>query len=282
MDAVKILGSLLGNNATASDIGGQFLDQLTDSLRTGSAQPGGNWSGGLGSVLGSMLGQAQSRGGGLGDLLGSVLGGRTQAGGAGGMGDILGNVLRGGTQTGGVGGMGDILGSILGGGRSRGGSGLNWGLLAGLGMAAYQMLRKRGVAAGHSALANLEQSIPPEAMAEMQQQALVLTRAMINAAKADGTVDAQEQHNILSKLADVGSQETAFLQSEFAKPLSMDFLNGISAEMAPGIYTVSLMAINLDTPEEANYLRQLAQVLGLNEQIVNNIHQQLGVAPLYS
>ena len=42
------------------------------------------------------------------------------------------------------------------------------------------------------------------------------------------------------------------------------------------------MAINLDTKEEANYMDQRAQTLGLDAQAVNAIHQQMGVAPLYA
>ena len=279
MDALKILSSLLGNNATSSGIGGQFLDQMVGGLMRGGAQPGGNWGGGLGSVLGNMLGGAQSGGaGGLGGLLGGLMGNRAQPGATGGLGDVLGGLM-GGAQGGGLGGL---LGGLMGGGNRPQSSGVNLGLLGGLAMAAYQMLGKRGEAAAQSSLAGLEQmvtsgqGIAPAAVTEMQQQALVMIKAMINAAKADGKVDEQEQQNILSKVAGVGAKEAEFLQNE------LEFLNGIAREMAPDIYLVSLMAINLDTKEEANYMDQLAQTLGLDAQAVNAIHQQMGVAPLYS
>ncbi|HCK80950.1 MAG TPA: DUF533 domain-containing protein [Candidatus Competibacter sp.] len=285
MDALKILSSLLGNNATSSGIGGQFLDQMVGGLMRGGAQPGGNWGGGLGSVLGNMLGGAQSGGaGGLGGLLGGLMGNRAQPGATGGLGDVLGGLM-GGAQGGGLGGL---LGGLMGGGNRPQSSGVNLGLLGGLAMAAYQMLGKRGEAAAQSSLAGLEQmvtsgqGIAPAAVTEMQQQALVMIKAMINAAKADGKVDEQEQQNILSKVAGVGAKEAEFLQNELAKPLNLEFLNGIAREMAPDIYLVSLMAINLDTKEEANYMDQLAQTLGLDAQAVNAIHQQMGVAPLYS
>ena len=285
MDALKILSSLLGNNVTSSGIGGQFLDQMVGGLMRGGAQPGGNWGGGLGSVLGNMLGGAQSGGaGGLGGLLGGLMGNRAQPGATGGLGDVLGGLM-GGAQGGGLGGL---LGGLMGGGNRPQSSGVNLGLLGGLAMAAYQMLGKRGEAAAQSSLAGLEQmvtsgqGIAPAAVTEMQQQALVMIKAMINAAKADGKVDEQEQQNILSKVAGVGAKEAEFLQNELAKPLNLEFLNGIAREMAPDIYLVSLMAINLDTKEEANYMDQLAQTLGLDAQAVNAIHQQMGVAPLYS
>ncbi|MBL8251609.1 MAG: DUF533 domain-containing protein [Candidatus Competibacter sp.] len=284
MDALKILGSLLGNNATSSGIGGQFLDQMLGGLMRGGA-PSGGLGGGLGSVLGNMMGGGQSGGlGGLGGLLGGLMGNRPQAGGVGGLGDVLGGLMGGGAPGGGLGGM---LGGMLGGNRPQS-SGINWGLLGGLAVAASQMLKKRGETAVQSSLDGLEQMMAsgqaaaPAAVTEMQQQALVMIKAMINAAKADGRVDEQEQQNILSKVADVGSKEMEFLQNELAKPLNLDFLSGIGRQMAPDIYLVSLMAINLDTQEEANYMDKLAQTLGLDAQAVNAIHQQMGVAPLYS
>ena len=240
MDALKILGSLLGNNATSSGIGGQFLDQMIGGLTRGGAQ-----SGGLGNVLGGMMGGGQP------------------------------------------GGLGGLLGGMLGGNRPQS-SGVNWGLLGGLAMAAYQMMGKRGATAAQASLDGLEkmmapgQAAAPAVVSEMQQQALVMIKAMINAAKADGRVDDQERQNILSKVSELGSKEVEFLQNELAKPLNLDFLGGIAREMAPDIYLISLMAINLDSQEEANYMDKLAQTLGLDAQAVNTIHQQMGVAPLYS
>ncbi|HAO33777.1 MAG TPA: DUF533 domain-containing protein, partial [Candidatus Competibacteraceae bacterium] len=217
-------------------------------------------------------------------LLGGLMGSRAQAGGAGGLGDVLGGLMRGGAQSGGLGGM---LGGMLGGNRPQS-SGVNWGLLGGLAMAAYQMMGKRGATAAQSSLDGLEkmmapgQAAAPAVVSEMQQQALLMIKAMINAAKADGRVDDQERQNILSKVSELGSKEVEFLQNELAKPLNLDFLGGIAREMAPDIYLISLMAINLDSQEEANYMDKLAQTLGLDAQAVNTIHQQMGVAPLYS
>ncbi|HYQ91151.1 MAG TPA: DUF533 domain-containing protein, partial [Candidatus Competibacteraceae bacterium] len=113
--------------------------------------------------------------------------------------------------------------------------------------------------------------------AQAHHQALVLVQAMINAAKADGQIDAQEEQNITAKLAGLGPEEIEFVRQELAKPLNLDFLKGISPANAPEVYAVSLMAINLDTPAEMNYMQQLAQQLGLDAQTVQAIHQQLGI-----
>ena len=288
MDAIKILGSLLGNNATSSGIGGQVVGSLLGGLLGGRGQRP-DAGGGLGGMLGGMLGgQRPDAGGGLGGMLGSMLGGQ-RADMGGGLGGMLGSLLGGGAARGGLGGLGglgSVLSGLAGGGRPQ--SGVNWGLLGGLAMTAFQMLGNRGASASASSLAGLDQMLDPEKTASpadearIQQQALVMIKAMINAAKADGQVDAQEQQNIVSKLADLGPHEAAFIQQEMAKPLNLDFLNEVNPDMSPNVYLMSLMAINLDTPAESQYMQNLAQRLGLDAQSVNDLHAQLGLAPLYA
>lgn len=53
-----------------------------------------------------------------------------------------------------------------------------------------------------------------------QDEALVLVRAMINAAKADGKLDQQEQQAILSRVPN-DDETIAFLRQEFAQPLDL-------------------------------------------------------------
>jgi uncharacterized membrane protein YebE (DUF533 family) len=113
--------------------------------------------------------------------------------------------------------------------------------------------------------------------AQAHHQALVLVQAMINAAKADGQIDAQEEQNITAKLAGLGPEEIEFVRQELAKPLNLDFIKGVSPTNAAEVYAVSLLAINLDTPAEMNYMQQLAQQLGLDAQTIQAIHQQLGI-----
>ena len=52
--------------------------------------------------------------------------------------------------------------------------------------------------------------------------------------------------------------------------------------LGPQVYLVSVMAIDFDSQEEAQYLHKLAQALGLEPQMVNRIHQEVGVQNLYS
>ena len=249
MDALRLLGSLLGNNATSSGPGGQILGQLIGGLTSGGAQSGA---------------------GGLADMLGSLMGGHAQSSGTGGLADIVSSLARAGVQ----------------GGITHSGSGAD--LLGGLAMAALQMLGHGSAATGQSSRFGLAEMLAPGQASpaaidttQTHQQALAFVKAMINAAKADGQIDAEEQQKIISKLTDIGPQEGMFIQEEINKPLNFDFLADITQDMAPQVYAVSLMAINLDTDAEQNYMQQLVQSLGLNAGTVNSIHAQLGLAPLY-
>ncbi len=51
-------------------------------------------------------------------------------------------------------------------------------------------------------------------------------------------------------------------------------------QMAQQVYTASLLAINVDTEDERNYLRQLSQRLGLARNTLDGIHKKLGVEVL--
>ena len=232
----------------------------------------------------------------LGVVVALLIAGLTgcQSGGAGGgLTDLLGSLTKGGAQSSGAGGgLADLLGSLTGGVRPQGSAapgGSNMaGVLGSLAMIALQMFSQRGAASGQSSLAALAltdaasgQTPPAVDAAQAHQQALAFIKAMINAAKADGQIDAEEQEKIVSRLGDIDPQEAAFIRDEISKPLNFDFFADITQEMTPQIYAVSLMAISLDTPAEISYMQQLAQGLGLDAQAVNGIHAQLGLAPLY-
>ncbi len=45
---------------------------------------------------------------------------------------------------------------------------------------------------------------------------------------------------------------------------------------------MSLMAIDLDSNNEAKYLHELGQAMGIDAQTSNQIHQQVGAPVLYS
>ncbi|WP_456375157.1 tellurite resistance TerB family protein [Thiolapillus sp.] len=227
-------------------------------------------------ILGSLLNSgALSRGSGsnvLGSVLGSVLGGGTSgaAHSGGGLGDMLGGLLGGGSSSGG--GMADMLGGLLGGGKS--GSGMDLGALLGMAMKQF------GGSSGAMGLADFDAPEPEQA----NQQATVMIRAMIYAARADGRVDDEEQRHIIEGLGeDITPEEMAFVQDELNAPMDVDaFARDVPDGMAGQVYLASLMAIDLDTNPEAQYLHQLAQGLGMSPEAVNAIHDQLQVPRLYS
>ncbi len=222
-------------------------------------------------MLGKMLlsGAMSKAGAGAGGL-GSLLGGAAQSGGgAGGLGDLLAQ-LQGQQGAGGqTSGAGGLLGSLLGGGAGQGGAGAQSGGIGAL----------LGGALGQQAPG----AQAPVATAEQTDQAALLIRAMVNAAKSDGVVDEQEQQNIIGKLGEIGPEESAFIRAEMQAPLDVDgFVRSVPKGLEQQVYVLSLMTVNLDSKPEADYLDSLAKGLNISEQASNQIHAQLNVPQLYS
>ena len=118
--------------------------------------------------------------------------------------------------------------------------------------------------------------------AQMERRAELLVEAMINAAKADGRVDAEEQQKIVDRLGEVSREELEFVRRELAGPLDVQgFIGRAPRGMERDVYAVSLMAIDLDSNPEAQYLHQLAQGVGLSADACNEIHEALGAPKLY-
>jgi uncharacterized membrane protein YebE (DUF533 family) len=51
--------------------------------------------------------------------------------------------------------------------------------------------------------------------------------------------------------------------------------------MEQQVYTMSLIAIDLDTGEEAKYMMELAESLRLPAEVREQIHQRLGAPSIY-
>jgi uncharacterized membrane protein YebE (DUF533 family) len=292
MDAIKILGSLLSSGALSGGSAGNVLGNILGSALGGTSSRQG---GGMADVLGSLLGGAQNNHnqGGLGNVLGSLLGGQ-QAQNQGGLGNVLGGLLGG--QQGGQGqaGLGNVLGSLLGGqGASASQAGSLGGLLGGL-MGGQQGGQGGGLAdlltgavskymqSQDPTLPDVSGQLLPNQQAA-EQQATLIIRAMINSAKADGTIDQQEQDRIIGKLGDISDSEANFIRKEFEAPLDVvAFVRSIPQGIGQQIYAISLAAIDLDTRNEAQYLSQLAQGLNLSPETCNALHEQVGAPKIYS
>jgi len=236
---------------------------------------------------------AQAQAGGLDQMLGGLLGslgGTTRTTGNAGQIDgllglarqYLGNQQAGGMTGGQLGGIGALAGALLG-----GGGGAAKGVLGGSAMAILGSLALKAVQA------NMSQS-PGMALAphldvpQAQLESLVdpaterlIVRAMISAAKADGLVDEQEMERIGGKVGRDGvtPEERQLVMDELRRPLD---IASLAAEVpnplvAAEVYAASLLAIDVDTPAEVTYLRQLAQALRLDAATVGRLHDMTGV-----
>ncbi len=297
--------SLMGTLAKVAI--GMAVAKGVSSLSKGSPAGGAGRSasaGGLGDIVGGLLGgatggsrqggkpagtsrQSGKTAGGLGDLL-DELGGagrpatrstatRSRKPAQPDLGGLLGQ-LTGASGSGGTGGIGDLLGSLagMGGAGTAGAAGGLGGLLGGL-------LGGGGLGGTlNSAFANGGEPDAPPAPAQ-ELAAAVLLKAMIQAAKSDGQIDAAEQARLLERLGDVSVAEKAFVQQELAAPVDVE---GLVAQIPEGMeaqaYTMAVMAIDLDAQTEAQYLHALATALGLEPVEVNHIHDRLGAPKLYA
>lgn len=136
--------------------------------------------------------------------------------------------------------------------------------------------------AGAGMMSDLFQSVTGAAggAAMSEEGAKLMIRAMIQAARADGELDADEKARIMGHLGASSLEERAFVEAEMAAPLDMAGLAAAGAAMKEQVYSASLMAINVDNAAEVAYLRGLAAALGLSDAARDAIHVKLGLSPL--
>lgn len=99
-----------------------------------------------------------------------------------------------------------------------------------------------------------------------EDKALLLLRAMITAAHADGEISAEERSRIMSQAEDADDRRT--LERELAAPRPLEELLGQvrDQETAEEFYLSSRMAVDADTSANRTYLDRLRARLGLAEQ----------------
>ncbi|MBX2825871.1 MAG: tellurite resistance TerB family protein [Gammaproteobacteria bacterium] len=244
MSLVKTLGKLAVGALVAKGVGKVVQNKMGGAGRSGGATQANQ--GDLGGLLGGLLGGA-SGGGGAGGGMGELLGGSSSGGAGGGLGGLLESLggaagQSGGQGSGQSGGIGDLLNSVL-----------------------------------------REGQTPVEPTPTQNQQAEVMLKAMLNAAKCDGQLDDAEKQKIMKNLDDVTAEDMAFIKRELAAPVdAQGFIKSVPRGMEQQVYLMSLMAIDLDSKAEADYLDTLAKGMGISEQASNQIHQKLGVPTLYT
>ncbi|MEM7241451.1 MAG: DUF533 domain-containing protein [Pseudomonadota bacterium] len=281
----KGMKSLTGGGSQRSS-GGGLGDLLGGVL--GGASSSRTQTGGLEDLLGTVLkgGASTSRSsGGIEDLLGQLTGGARSKGGSMGLEDLMGGLLKGGSNAARNGGLGDLLGQLAGGAVAAGGAAGS--LAGGMADAAISTTGKAGSIAGEmagglgglltEALSNKGrvQSTPTQ---EQEDQAELLIRAILQAAKADGNIDETEKEVLLGNLGELDQSEIDLINTEMKRPVDpIGLARQVPREMAKQVYMMSVMGINVDTQQEVNYLNDLAQAMGLGPQEQRDVHQMLGV-----
>jgi len=263
-----------------------FMDILGSMIKQGMSGSGG-------SRISNAMGAGKS-GGSLDDIMGGItamLGGSssgqaaqpTTRSGSGGLGGMLGEVLSGlGNNKVALGGLGALAGALLGGGGSSARGAVGGGGLAMLASLAWSALKKSGQAPSSPPRALVEPQNDQEKQA-LEQDAEIVVKAMINAAKADGRIDRTEVEKIIGRLEKDGltAEEKEFFTTEAAKPLDIKAViasAGRDPEMAAQVYAASLLAIEVDTKAEQQYMEQLGAGLDLHPQVIDHIETTLGVS----
>jgi uncharacterized membrane protein YebE (DUF533 family) len=294
-----LLGSLLGTGMSPTS-----TDRLKEALGAGGPPSGTDFTNllqslgldtsKLGDILGSsgklgdLLGGAGKlrdllSGGKIGDILGGLFGGQ----GGGSIGQTLSGTLEEAQKAVGenknlaLAALGALAGAILGGGKSSMRGAVGGGVLAVLGAMAYQALKGTQQESQEVPLTLRE----PETQVEKQQlenQAQLMLRAMINAAKADGQIDQGEVQRIIGRLEEAGTDKPAlnFVMAEMTKPMETEAIVAAAKgnpQLGAELYAASLLAMTVDTPAEQAYLQNLSTGLGLPTQAVSNLEKTMGL-----
>lgn len=260
MSLLKTLAKVAVGIAVAKGVGGLMKKGAgTQQAPTGSG-------GGLGDLLGQLGGGAGGQGGGLGDLLGKI--GQGAGGQGGGLGDLLGQLggqATRGQQSGGSGGaLGDVFGDFIGDGAKQ-----------------TQNNESFGDMFNDAITKQDEPAVAPSA--DQEAVAALMLSAMIQAMKSDKELDASEEAKLMEHLGDVSHEERQFVNQELQKPVDIaGLVDNVPQGLEQQVYLMSLMAIDLDKREEAQYLHDLASELNIGRDEVNAIHAHLGAPSLYS
>jgi uncharacterized membrane protein YebE (DUF533 family) len=266
IDARRLLDSLLGqmgnaNTGNIKDVIGNVLKQATDGVRDGARDI--NAATGVGDKI-SGAAKGATGGKSAADLLQTAK-------------DMIAkNPGMAGAAAAGVGGL--LLGTR--GGRSMVGSAIKLGGLTLIGGLAYKAWQNYQTGAKPTTAAD-EIAAAPHGTGfaaddgDDDARALLMVRAMIAAAAADGRIDNIERDRIFGNLRQAGLEDEAaeFIEREFKSPLSAPALVGLSTspQSAAQIYTAARLAIDPDTDAERAFLSVLANGLKLEADLVAHI-----------
>ena len=204
-------------------------------------------------------------------------------------------VLAGLTQSGVLGGLagGAVSGALMSNKKVRKNAGtlLKVGGVAALGTLAwkaYQGYQTReqqvpsGAASADPAWRNLRQrdfDLEPAATPAIQSPQVLLVKAMIAAACADGHLDVEERGRVMSRVQQLtlAPEEKALIFDALQAPPTMAAIceQVKSPELATEVYLSSLVAVDRERPEAQLYLEALAFRLGLPPGLAEQIQQDV-------
>ncbi|GHX12849.1 tellurite resistance TerB family protein [Vibrio cholerae] len=169
---------------------------------------------------------------------------------------------------------GGLLGMLLGSKKSAklGKSALKVGGAAALGALAYKVYNDWNAKQnGQSAPTPFDENNP--------RHELIILKAMIAAAKADGHVDEQEMARIQQAIEELGAdnQVQQLVEQELRKPLDPAEIARFAQNPAQAseLYLASLLIADEQNFMEKAYLNELAKQLGLDAQLVAQLNLQV-------
>lgn len=119
----------------------------------------------------------------------------------------------------------------------------------------------------------------PEAPKNNEDIAIRLIQTMVASAYADGKMDHEEEAQILGKMQEqeLTSEEKQFLLAELHSPKSItEITAGIDEPLiAQTMYTLAVSTVIIDTPEERQWLDELAQALSISDNVKNFIEAEM-------
>ena len=144
--------------------------------------------------------------------------------------------------------------------------------LGGLGYKVYtEWQKKQGLESQGQPIANLVGS-------DANDRAMSIVKAMISAAKSDGSIDAGEQKLIVDQIesSDLNDSASRILMTELQKPLNVSEIaaGADSPEAAVEIYLASLLLTDKSNATEQAYLDQLASEMKLDSNLVSQLESQ--------
>jgi len=173
---------------------------------------------------------------------------------------------------------GGALAGVLGGkgAKKLGKTALQAGALAAIGGVAWKAYQAYTSRPQENAPQPVQQA--PLALPAPATHDLLMVRAMIAAAHADGHIDAKEQTRIFEQVDRMGlaDDDKATLFDELRRPLGLRELVELTPDSEAGaeVYAASLFALDSGQPISQRYLAELAQRLELPAELVSAVHAE--------